>query len=140
MTTQMHTTALVIIGGVVKNAPTLPTVWKYDPVNPLVVKVRFGDPIDIRGIEWVISRDLLAEGLSEPSGMGDVHARSEGNLFYLTLQNSETIGTYAFSLTQVEGFLHAAYRELSPSEETPVLSVATDLALKKLLAGEGRES
>lgn len=44
----------------------------YDKSDPYAVAARFsaGDDVSVR---WVFARDLLAEGLYEPTGDGDVH-------------------------------------------------------------------
>ncbi len=53
-------------------ATTLAAELFYDKSDPYAVAAYFrsGDDIPVR---WVFARDLLAEGLYEPTGDGDVH-------------------------------------------------------------------
>jgi hypothetical protein len=48
----------------------LPAVLGYDPEDPWAIEMRFG-----RGsgtVRWLVGRDLLLEGLTDPVGEGDV--------------------------------------------------------------------
>ena len=48
----------------------LPAVLGYDPADPWAVEVRFGRPVET--VRWLIGRDLLLDGLTDPVGEGDV--------------------------------------------------------------------
>ena len=48
----------------------LPAVLGYDPADPWAVEVIFGKPTET--VRWMIGRDLLLEGMTEPAGEGDV--------------------------------------------------------------------
>ncbi|MFF2146997.1 SsgA family sporulation/cell division regulator [Kitasatospora sp. NPDC058190] len=43
----------------------------YRPEDPFAVELDFG--ADEQGTVWVVSREMLAVGLREPAGDGDVH-------------------------------------------------------------------
>lgn len=45
--------------------------FEFDPNDPFAVSVLFkGEPVPVR---WTFARELLTEGLYEPTGDGDVH-------------------------------------------------------------------
>jgi len=48
----------------------LPAVLGYDPADPWAVEVSFGKATET--VRWLIGRDLLLEGLTDPAGEGDV--------------------------------------------------------------------
>ena len=48
----------------------LPAVFAYDPSDPWAVTIIFGRSDD--QVRWVIGRDLLLQGLTDPAGEGDV--------------------------------------------------------------------
>ncbi|WP_235547943.1 MULTISPECIES: SsgA family sporulation/cell division regulator [unclassified Nocardioides] len=48
----------------------LPAVLGYDPADPWAVEVVFGKPTET--VRWLIGRDLLLQGMTEPAGEGDV--------------------------------------------------------------------
>ncbi|HLL08788.1 MAG TPA: SsgA family sporulation/cell division regulator [Nocardioidaceae bacterium] len=52
-------------------ATPLEAELRYDTRDPYAVEATFG--AGERLVTWVFSRDLLAEGLYEPAGDGDVH-------------------------------------------------------------------
>lgn len=57
------------------------TRWTYDTTDPFAVTLG----IQTRGkrwIDWVMARDLLIEGLSGPTGIGDVHLQPEATQDY----------------------------------------------------------
>ncbi len=48
----------------------LPAALSYDPSDPWAVRLDFGRPGDT--VQWVVGRDLLLEGVTDPAGEGDV--------------------------------------------------------------------
>lgn len=50
---------------------------EYDPGDPYAVRFTFHLPGD-QPVTWVFARELLLDGLSGPSGEGDVHIRPVG--------------------------------------------------------------
>lgn len=48
----------------------LEVVFEYHPQDPFAVALRFG-PED-HGIRWLLARDLLVRGITDPVGEGDV--------------------------------------------------------------------
>lgn len=56
-------------------AHTLDATLGYEPTDPYAVTLTFYVPGD--SVVWTISRELLAAGLQEPAGDGDVHVWPE---------------------------------------------------------------
>ncbi len=59
---------------------TLPAVLSYDRADPFVIRMAFPAPATLEGTEvfWEFSRELLAEGMDVPAGVGDVRIRPFG--------------------------------------------------------------
>ena len=51
-------------------AVDLRAVLGYDPADPWAVQVSFGRPPET--VRWLVGRDLLRQGMTEPVGEGDV--------------------------------------------------------------------
>ncbi|MDH6127592.1 SsgA family sporulation/cell division regulator [Kitasatospora sp. GP82] len=49
----------------------------YDPVDPYAIRFTFHLPGDAP-VTWVFARELLLDGISRPTGEGDVHIRPVG--------------------------------------------------------------
>ncbi|MFI6039475.1 SsgA family sporulation/cell division regulator [Streptomyces sp. NPDC051315] len=66
---RLDLTVLVVVSPT--EAIPVETCFRYDPTDPLAVRMDFPGPPD--GVPpWVFSRDLLYTGLRAPSGDGDV--------------------------------------------------------------------
>jgi hypothetical protein len=48
----------------------LPAAFGYDASDPWAVRITFGRPAE--QVTWVVGRELLIQGLTDPSGEGDV--------------------------------------------------------------------
>ncbi|MFF8690762.1 SsgA family sporulation/cell division regulator [Streptomyces sp. NPDC015144] len=59
---------------------TLPARLQYDPADPFTVRMAFPASATLEGTEvvWEFSRELLAEGLEAPAGVGDVRVAPFG--------------------------------------------------------------
>jgi hypothetical protein len=60
---------MVLVSEAGPNQP-IPAQLRYVASDPYAVALLLGDPA--RPTEWIFARELLQEGLSEPSGDGDV--------------------------------------------------------------------
>ncbi|MFF2851138.1 SsgA family sporulation/cell division regulator [Streptomyces sp. NPDC058001] len=60
--------------------PTIPATLRYDSRDPFAVRMTFPAPSTLEGVEvcWTFARELLATGLDEPAGDGDVRVRPYG--------------------------------------------------------------
>ena len=48
----------------------LPALLSYDPADPWAVEITFGWPSGT--VRWLVGRDLLLQGMTDPAGEGDV--------------------------------------------------------------------
>jgi hypothetical protein len=55
------------------NQGSLDVSFEYDPTDPFAVWLRFGR--EEHTVRWVICRELLSRGLTDPVGKGDVRLR-----------------------------------------------------------------
>jgi hypothetical protein len=60
--------------------PSIPATLRYDRGDPFAIRMTFPAPATLEGVEvcWTFARDLLAAGLEEPEGHGDVRVRPYG--------------------------------------------------------------
>ncbi|MFI5569279.1 SsgA family sporulation/cell division regulator [Streptomyces sp. NPDC051740] len=60
--------------------PSIPATLHYDRDDPFAVRMTFPAPATLEGVEvcWTFARDLLAAGMEEPEGDGDVRVRPYG--------------------------------------------------------------
>ncbi|MFI5755157.1 SsgA family sporulation/cell division regulator [Streptomyces sp. NPDC051569] len=58
----------------------VPATLHYDREDPFTVRMAFPPPATLEGTEvtWEFSRELLATGITEPAGAGDVRVRPFG--------------------------------------------------------------
>ncbi|GAA2773233.1 SsgA family sporulation/cell division regulator [Streptomyces showdoensis] len=67
----------------VASVPRMETVsatLRYDREDPFAVRMAFPPPATLEGVEvsWAFARELLAEGVEGPAGLGDVRLRPYG--------------------------------------------------------------
>lgn len=81
---------------------------RYEPTDPYVVRATFFTHSDDPG-EWVLGRDLLADGLSGSAGDGDIRIRSAtghgGQGMYITLGSSAGTALLEVPVQDVRTFL-----------------------------------
>ncbi|MER7490718.1 SsgA family sporulation/cell division regulator [Streptomyces sp. NPDC126497] len=60
--------------------PSIPATLHYDRDDPFAVRMTFPAPATLEGVEvcWTFARELLAAGMQEPEGQGDVRVRPYG--------------------------------------------------------------
>ena len=84
--------------------------WSYRADHPYTVMAAFQTDHE-RWVEWVFSRDLLVEGLTDSAGVGDVRFRplSERGLDMLVveIESPEGYALLEVDLESVAGFLGA---------------------------------
>ncbi|GAB3705666.1 SsgA family sporulation/cell division regulator [Amycolatopsis oliviviridis] len=114
----MHTDAIHQSQFVLLNNSSTPVLSRlsFHAGEPFAVTVSFRTERG-RWVEWTFARELLATGLTDPSGLGDVRVRpdlSEDEAM-LTLEIESPDGYASFELERedVETFLESTY-ELVP--------------------------
>lgn len=130
MTTIHHEQVAALLPAAGSDAVTpVTTRWTYDSTEPFAVTVAFATE---RGhwIEWVFARDLLVDGLTEPSGVGDLRVAPDEDPGILVLEIHGPSGSAVFTLDRydIEDFL-ARTLELVPAG-----SESTHFDIDRLLA------
>ena len=111
---------------------------RYDPDDPYAVCVMFHpDGSDSDQVAWSFSRELLAKGLEEPTGIGDVRVwpwtTPRGESVALALSSPDGNALFEINRAVVQRFLRRAYSLVPRGRESG--HVDMDTALTKLLAG-----
>src|ERR1700754_3829909 len=88
------------------------TRWSYRADDPFAVMMSISRPSG-RWIDWLMSRDLLSEGLSAPAGIGDVRLTpfcdEEFDVLEIRIGDDEGSAALEFDRSLVERFLEATY-------------------------------
>lgn len=120
----------------------VPAVLAYDVRDPFAVRVRFGGrPTagpDDDGVEWLVARDLLRDGLTHPSGQGDVRlwpARTAGEVLFLELRAPSGHALFELARGELAQFLASTERLVPPGQESAAVDLGRELL--ELLQGEG---
>jgi len=121
----------------------VPAALVYDSVDPFAVRVRFGDggqdddddtsyddAEDDGGVEWLLSRDLLRDGLTSPVGEGDVRlwpARGGLDVVFLQLRAPSGEALFEISGAVVADFLQETELLVPAGTESDLLRVDDEL-------------
>ncbi|HVV13386.1 SsgA family sporulation/cell division regulator [Amycolatopsis sp.] len=100
--------------------------WCYTPSDPYVVTLAFRAEQG-RWIEWSFARDLLAEGLSEPAGLGDVRVRPDlafaDDVLIIELESPDGYAIVELGREEVEDFVDASARAVPFGTESGLLDI-----------------
>lgn len=117
---------------VVPGEPGLPLVanLRYDASDPYAVTATFR--ADDTEIAWVLARDLLAEGLSAPTGEGDVQVwpgRSEGReVVMVSLSSPDGHAVLEADSLPLREFLERTFDTVAPGAEGHHIDVDSTIA------------
>ena len=105
--------------------------------DPYAVEMLFLVPSDdLDDVTWVVDRDLLAEGLHTPAGIGDIHIRPGAGVYpdcpvELTVVRladaSGWTSEIEFSTEDLSGFLEATYDQIPAGAEHYALDLDTEI-------------
>ncbi|WP_327319302.1 SsgA family sporulation/cell division regulator [Streptomyces sp. NBC_01235] len=96
---------------------SIPATLHYDRHDPFAVRITFPAPATLEGVEvcWTFARDLLAAGLHEAEGHGDVRVRPYGyDRTVLEFHASEGTAVVHVHSADIRRFLQAT-SELVPA-------------------------
>jgi hypothetical protein len=106
----------------------------YDPADPFAIRVCLrtdGSP----AVQWVISRDLLADGLTRPAGEGDIGVWPSvaGGVAVVCLSLSSPDGQALLfgAHGEVSEFVHRTFDEVPAGHESELLDL--DAVVERLL-------
>lgn len=109
------------------------STWYYDPAYPYEVTAVLG--VDGGRYEtWRIGRDLLAEGLETPAGIGDVRVWPDGHRLKLALLDADEGKWAVLSMlrSSMRVFLAVTFGTVPPGQEY----VDWDRVIRQLTARE----
>ncbi|GIF72768.1 SsgA family sporulation/cell division regulator [Asanoa siamensis] len=113
----------------------------YDPADPYAVRVRFF--LDRRRrdtVSWSFARDLLAAGLNEPTGLGDVRIwpwrTTQGDAIALALSSPDGQALLEAPRATVAAFLADTYAQVPRGSEAERLDLDADAWLSGQLLPE----
>ena len=109
--------------------------WR--PEDPYAVEAVFLTGCE--GARWLLSRDLLAEGLHTEAGIGDVQVMPDDHDWVNTVVLLDTPSGHAcfeFATEALSEFLEATYDEVPLGAESLFIDLDEEIAL--LLEGETR--
>ncbi|MBB6436618.1 SsgA family sporulation/cell division regulator [Streptomyces candidus] len=118
----------------ISSAPQLenvPATLGYDRTDPFAVRMVFPPPATLEGVEvvWTFSRELLARGLEEPSGVGDVQLRPYGyGRTVLEFHATEGVAMVHIRTSELRRFLRETQELVPPGDEHQYLDMDQDLA------------
>lgn len=116
---------------------TIPAVLRYDTSDPHAVHATFYTG-ENETVDWVFARELLAEGLRQPSGFGDVRvwpSRSQGSeVVCVSLSSPEGHALLEAPAEDLRVFLNRTYVTVPPGIEHQYLDLDSELVA--LLEGE----
>ena len=116
------------------DAVPLPVNLRYSATDPYAVRAVFsGDGMEV---EWVFARDLLRQGLGNPTGDGDVHVwpswGTGRELLMISLTSPDGQAVLEASADDVRNFLDRTTAVVPDGQESDFLDL--DAALSRLLA------
>src|SRR4051812_8036873 len=126
----------------------VPALLCYDAADPYAVRIAFGDiggasgavEPDDGSISWLVSRELLQEGLHGPSGDGDVRvwpAHAATDVLFLHLRAPSGEALFELSRATVAAFLRQTESLVPTGSESELLHL--DDELHTLLSNGGTD-
>ncbi|MCS0637982.1 SsgA family sporulation/cell division regulator [Streptomyces sp. LP05-1] len=118
---------------------TVPATLRYDLTDPFAVRMSFPAPATLEGVDvaWAFSRELLARGVEEPAGVGDVRIRPFGyDRTVVEFHAPEGVAMVHIRTSEVRRFLKRAQQLVPAGSEHRFLDFDEDLA--RLLSDDTR--
>ena len=106
------------------------TRWSYRADDPFAVMMSISRPSG-RWIDWLLSRDLLVEGLATPAGIGDVRLTpftdEEFDVLEVRIGDDEGFASLEFDRDLIERFLEATFDIVPAGAESAVIDVEAEI-------------
>jgi hypothetical protein len=106
------------------------TRWSYRADDPFAVMMSISRPSG-RWIDWLMSRDLLSEGLWAPAGIGDVRltpfSDDEFDVLEIRIGDDEGSAALEFDRSLVARFLDATYDIVPAGGESALIDVEAEI-------------
>lgn len=114
---------------------TLDLAFRYDQDKPFEFEIVFSATDYNNAVTWVLSLDVLREGIDAPSGLADFQVWPEGDNIAFRLESEVGAAVVRLSVSSIRSFLQI----IEEDEEMSLLSVEeiVELALDDFLIGLG---
>jgi hypothetical protein len=107
----------------------------YSAEDPYAIRIAFHAGLD-EPIEWVLGRELLAQGLSDREGLGDVQVWPSaapqdsvpGGVLNLELFSPSGHAHFEAPAIELEEFLHRTYQVVPIGRESEYIDMDTELS------------
>ncbi|MGW5638895.1 SsgA family sporulation/cell division regulator [Streptomyces sp. NPDC003832] len=107
------------------------TRFSYSARDPYSVHITFHTPEPATTVRWVLARDLLADGMTRPSGLGDVRIWPAGtpqpDHCWLELSPPDGRALFTMPLHQVRPWLAQTYQLIPAGSEAAALDLDGEL-------------
>jgi hypothetical protein len=115
---------------------SVPAELRYDSADPYAIQLAFGSPEHPNA--WILGRELLAAGLVEPAGDGDIHVwpgvgEDGQSILYFELTSDEEETILGACPADVRNFLAMSWKIVAAGNETEHCDI--DAFLAAVLAG-----
>ncbi|MET9621582.1 MULTISPECIES: SsgA family sporulation/cell division regulator [unclassified Streptomyces] len=110
---------------------TVPATLRYDRGDPYAVSMAFPPPATLEGVEvsWAFSRELLAQGVDGPAGVGDVRVRPYGyDRTVVEFHATEGVAVVHIRTEELRRFLERSQHLVPAGREHHYLDWDQDLA------------
>lgn len=104
---------------------------RYLREDPFAVHLAFPATVSLEGeeVEWVFARDLLDDGLYEPSGEGDVHLwPCDADRVVMAFESARGVAMVEFAAADLRSFLESSYRAVPMGQEPRHMDIDAYLA------------
>ena len=106
------------------------TRWTYRADDPFAVMMSIARPSG-RWIDWLISRDLIVDGLCAPAGIGDVRLTpftdGEFDVLEVKIGDDEGFASLEFDRSLIQRFLDATCEIIPLGVESSVIDVEAEI-------------
>ncbi|MFD7947303.1 SsgA family sporulation/cell division regulator [Streptomyces sp. NPDC059744] len=106
---------------------------QYESTDPHVVRAAFDVVGSDETVEWIIGRDLLADGLAGPAGEGDIHVwpveeERDGSDLYILLNPPDGTALLKAPAREIKAFLQETEAVVPKGAESGNIDLDTLLA------------
>ncbi|MEU6483804.1 SsgA family sporulation/cell division regulator [Streptomyces sp. NPDC046887] len=109
---------------------TVPATLRYDSEDPFAVRMTFPAPATLEGVEavWAFGRELLADGVDQPTGFGDVRVAPFGyDRTVVELHAPEGVAVLHVRTAELRRFLRRTRHLVPAGDEHRFLDLEHDL-------------
>ncbi|MER5259756.1 SsgA family sporulation/cell division regulator [Streptomyces sp. NPDC002855] len=119
--TSVRCTVDAQVGAPPNIAAPVPAELHYDLADPCAVRLSLGAPLT-SPVDWVFARDLLAEGLHLPTGIGDVQVSplrlDRTHRVRITLRSATGAAVVDIDAAETDAFLRQSFALVPPGTES----------------------